>query len=124
VAKYNKSHEFQVRGVRPGVLDLFQRYPWPGNVRELEHAIEGAMSIMDGEFIEIHDLPPPLLVFSMKPAGAMDNPKKPLHESLRELERGILQETLRRCQGNISRAARALGVPRQTLQSKIKRLGM
>ncbi len=123
VARYNKRMGLGVAGVSPEVLGVFSRYSWPGNVRELEHAIEGAMSIMDSNVITLEALPPPLRAFSMHGDGS-PSPNRPLKQAVWTLERKVVQEALAECGGNISRAARILGIPRQTLQSKMSRLGL
>lgn len=118
-----------VTGVSPEAARIFSEYSWPGNVRELEHAIEGAMNVADGPEI----LPEHLPAYLVREAsgGAMparnlarEAPEGSIRQSLIEAERQAIQEALERVEGNISHAARLLGLPRQTLQYRLKTLGI
>ncbi len=57
IRKYNNKLYKNVTGASDEVMKLLKRYDWPGNVRELEHVIEGAISVMDSDLIEVNDLP-------------------------------------------------------------------
>ena len=91
-------------------------YHWPGNVRELEHAIESAVVLCPGGVLEPEHLPrwaePALPVVP----GTEDQPIR----SLAEMERAWIQHVLERCEGNKTRAARLLGIGRNTLLRKLK----
>ena len=99
-------------GFSQEVLDAFLRYPWPGNVRELKNMIERGVLMCDGRVIERKHLP---LELSRLPEEI-----RPLNE----IEKEHISTTLRRFQGNISRTAKALQVPRSTLRDKLKGLGI
>jgi DNA-binding NtrC family response regulator len=93
-------------------LAALQEYEWPGNVRELENVIERAVNICGDEAIGSEYLP---RTFYEKPA------KHALQEvSLREMERRLIEEALQKTSGNISNAAKLLGIGRNTLYSKLK----
>ncbi|HOJ83861.1 MAG TPA: helix-turn-helix domain-containing protein, partial [Bacillota bacterium] len=106
--------------------DIFKRYSWPGNVRELRHCIEHAMNMVDGPLIEEKQLPYQISQLMMQPGMPYEQVdlKGGFQEAIRSLEREIIISTLRQCAGNISMAARRLRLPRQTLQYKLKNLGI
>jgi len=122
------------RRLEPAVSRFFQVHSWPGNVRELEHALEAALQMASGEEITLADLP----VHLQRAAGAHDEAAEPaespvpalgigtreLRKNLTSLEREAVERTLRDTQWNLSQAARLLGLPRQTLQYRIKILGL
>lgn len=117
------------RRLSPPVERFFQHYAWPGNVRELEHAIEAALQMAPGAEVTLADLPPHLqrAVAGLEEApAAAPLPVSPreLRKSLTHLEREAVERTLRECNWNLSQAARLLGLPRQTLQYRIKILGL
>lgn len=95
------------------VAEILCNYDWPGNVRELCNVIENAVVFTDGDVI-LPDVIPSYI-----------REDKPLREirggSLKELEEKVILETLKACDGNISKAARALGVTRNTIYRKISK---
>lgn len=121
IQEYNRQLGKLVSGLLPAVEDMFLRYDWPGNVRELKHAIEGAMNVAEGETITPEDLPPHLLPEAKLPQPEGED--RPLREVLAEVERRMIRDTLNACGGNVRQAARRLGIPRQTLQYKLKKWG-
>jgi len=90
-------------------------YRWPGNVRELENAVERAMVIGRGPALEVHDLP----VTAQN--GATDEPRA---RSLSALEKDHIGRVLHECGGNVTHAAKVLGIDRATLYNKLKRYGL
>lgn len=111
-----------VTDVSPDVAKRFQHYHWPGNVRELEHAIEGAMNQVEGDRIEQEHLPPhldeePSPVWSA--LGVATNLSLP--QWLESMEVEAIRQAFTASGGNVKQAARRLGIPRQTLQYKLKK---
>ncbi len=113
--KYNARMGLSVARVSPQVLDLFMCYDWPGNVRELEHAIEGAMNIVDGDEIRLEHLPPGI-------RKGRTTEIRPLREAVEQLEAELIRGALNRTGGNVTEAARMLGIPRQTLQYRLRQM--
>ena len=99
-------------------------YDWPGNVRELEHTIESVISLYDGEVIREEHLPFQFKhIHNNKRDMSIDsNSIRPLDVSLQSYEREIIASALEKVDYNISKAAKLLNIPRQTLQYKIKKL--
>jgi DNA-binding NtrC family response regulator len=97
--------------IAPTALKLLLDYDWPGNVRELENIIERALVIGQGKEIAANDLP-----FSRKELGPGKFPR-----SLKIMEQMHIERILEETDWNISRAARELGIDRQTLYNKIEK---
>jgi two-component system NtrC family response regulator len=109
-------------------MALLVRHPWPGNVRELRNVIEQAAVLSSGDAIQPADLDLDGAVASgaaPPPATSGDLPfseaKKAMVESF---ERSFLLRKLRENNGNVSRTAAAIGMVRQSLQQKIRELGL
>ena len=85
-------------------------HPWPGNVRELRNAIERTLLLTDHDVIEAEDLRVVYLDLSDDSSGR-----------LKEQERAYIMDVLQNCRGNLSHAAKKLGIARTTLQAKIRK---
>jgi arginine utilization regulatory protein len=121
--KYNEKFYLHVKGVTPDAMEMLEKYNWPGNVRELENTIEGAMSILEGKYIKLEDLPANLIMSVLDEESQKKyKEKKSLKEVLKETEIEIIKKALKDTHYNISKTAKVLEIPRQTLQYKIKNL--
>jgi transcriptional regulator with GAF, ATPase, and Fis domain len=101
---------------------LLKRCPWPGNVRQLENVIERAVVVADGDLITIDDLPPELLTAAAEaPSEKLSPSHRPDHE-VEEKEQ--LVRALAAAGGNKAEAARALGLARSTMLSRLKKHGL
>ncbi len=120
--KYNNKLYRNITGISKEVMALFMNHSWEGNVRELEHVIEGAVNFAEGPLIEPEDLPPNLRkeihAFSEKPHLPSD---QTLTEIISAAEKSAILSALDAAAGNITKAAKTLDVPRQTLQYKLKK---
>jgi DNA-binding NtrC family response regulator len=114
IAAYARAMGKPVRSLSPEALQLLEGYRWPGNVRELENAIERAMVIGKGTTIEPEDLP--------LRAGPGENQVS--DRSLADMERVHIERVLEELDGNITQAAKVLGIDRATLYNKLKRYGI
>ncbi|MGB9976892.1 sigma-54 interaction domain-containing protein [Thermovenabulum sp.] len=122
IKKYSPENEGSIK-VSQAVMDIFYEYPWPGNVRELEHAIEGALVIMEGDTILPAHLPLQIKsYFSPVRGNIIYQESMNLQETLEKVERDLIKKAIENTRGNISRAARLLGIPRQTLQYKLRKI--
>jgi arginine utilization regulatory protein len=124
IKKFNERLYLNVLGIDEAAFSAFMRYDWPGNVRELEHVIEGAMGIMEGREIGLEDLPQAMqrMTRPMLKPNAKDTAQVPYLDAMDALEARYINEAMHITSGNISRASELLGLPRQTLQYKLKRL--
>lgn len=121
IEKFNKKFGKQVRGLSKPLAGLLENYIWDGNVRELEHLIEGVISVIDKDIIEVGDIPPKFTQYS-RDESRQNNLS--LRDSLEVLEKQLIQQALDQTDNNISRTAEKLKIPRQTLQYKIQRLDL
>jgi two-component system, NtrC family, response regulator AtoC len=104
-----------------GVLDLLKNYPWPGNVRELKNAINRMVINSSGNQIQVSDVP--LEIREQKPSGVSSGafPSVFSHD---EAEKENIRQVLLATEFNKSKAAKKLGISRNTLLSKIKKYGL
>jgi DNA-binding NtrC family response regulator len=106
--------------ISPQTLEVLGSYDWPGNVRELRNVISAAAAMADGPVLE-----PRNLLFFRPHRRAPTADKLPLAgQSLEALEKAAIEQTLRQCDGNKTKAARALGIAASTLYEKIKKYGL
>jgi formate hydrogenlyase transcriptional activator len=121
IDRYAQKAGKKIRNINKETLDLFQTYDWPGNVRELQNVIERAVILCEGEIFCVDETW--LTRVAPKSAGT----SVPLVANLVEREREMIENALRETEGMISGptgAAAKLGIPRQTLESKIRKLGI
>ncbi len=133
IQKYNELFKMNVKCVSDDVLRFFESQSWPGNVRELEHVIEASMNLVNHEqVIEFDHLPyqyrksevnRPLPTQSiMEVAKHADGVG--LTEQLALFEKQTIEHYLHKHQNHITNTALALGISRQSLQYRMKRLNI
>ncbi|HKN67800.1 MAG TPA: sigma-54 dependent transcriptional regulator [Gemmatimonadaceae bacterium] len=105
-ARYRK----HLTGFDPGAMQVLLEHGWPGNIRELDHAIERAVLLAQAEQVRAVDL-------ALRGAGTAAPRLEEL--TLEEVERLLIQKALSRYDGNVSRAAQALGLSRSALYRRI-----
>jgi DNA-binding NtrC family response regulator len=111
-ARYRKL----VTSFDPAALKSLESHPWPGNVRELDHAIERGVLMAQGTLIKASDLG--LHLAGQESAGRLEE------MSLDEVERFLIKKTLERFDGNVSKAAEALGLSRSALYRRLEKYGL
>ncbi|HEY3122249.1 MAG TPA: sigma-54 dependent transcriptional regulator [Vicinamibacteria bacterium] len=99
----------------PAALQAMARHAWPGNVRELDHAVERAVLMAQGEVVRTADLG---LRAATEGAARLDD------MSLEEVESLLIRKAMARHDGNVSRAAEALGLSRSALYRRLQRYGL
>jgi two-component system response regulator HydG len=121
LAESLKRNKKPAKNFRPRAIKSMVSYPWPGNVREMVNAVERAVILARGEYIELEDLP--LTIQTGKDA---DRPEGGLSAglTLKEVEAELIQRTLEETNGNRTKSAAMLGITRQTLLNKIKEYGL
>jgi len=122
VRKYARECRRDIRGVSVGALDALTRYDWPGNVRELENAIQRAVVLARDAVVQLQDVP--LDVAMPETVSLLAEDALPLREACDQFERQYVLRTLERAQWNVSRAARLLGVHRNTVLVKLATWGV
>jgi two-component system nitrogen regulation response regulator NtrX len=111
-------------------LEALGKYDWPGNVRELKNALERSLVLCRGEEIDVQDLPPEVRNGEATPHtnsdGANENGfgEKDFREAKRKFEVAYLTKQLADHRWNVSRTAATIGLHRQSLQEKLRELGI
>ena len=123
VRKISRECHRQMDGVSAGALEVLTRYDWPGNVRELENVIHRAVVLAGGPVVMLRDVP---LDVAMPETGSRltEDTGLPLREACDQFERQYVLRVLERVQWNVSRAARLLGVHRNTVLTKLSMWGV
>ncbi|MEC7984266.1 MAG: sigma 54-interacting transcriptional regulator, partial [Myxococcota bacterium] len=118
--KFSDKFQRKFMGIAPTSLKLLMNYNWPGNIRELENVIERSVLLCDdteNQLLDIRQLNP-------LPSSNKTNPNMGLKEYIREqtsiLERKKIEEALQESEGNVTHAAKALGISRKSLQLKMR----
>ena len=123
IDRYARKAGKNIRHVRQETLDLLQSYAWPGNIRELQNVIERSVILCETETFSIDESwlpqePQPFL--TANPKNQIELPRR-----LEEQEKGMIEEALKASRGRVfgpTGAAAKLGIPRSTLESRIKSL--
>ena len=106
----------RIKGLTPDAVAKLQGYAWPGNVRELRNAIERAVALNDKPYLDSGDI----WLTSLESGGSGVHPPIYKPQSLEDIEKRHIRETLKHTDWNKSRAAEILGIERSTLDRKIK----
>ena len=139
IAHFNERFRKHVRGLRAEVAEVFRGYRWPGNVRELRNVIERVMILEDGDMITTTYLPRGLAPDENITRAAESSPVQPSHQQhekseslmfnlpteglvLDGLEMSLVKQALDRSGGNQTRAAELLGISRDQLRYRLKKL--
>jgi len=124
--------ELPARSIGQGTLRRLVEYNWPGNVRELKNTMDRAVIMAEGDELSPRDLPGEMAVGSQIATDTSDGDggglKVPFtadfREDRREFERRYISRCLEHTQGNVTKAAEILGMHRQSLQHKLRQLGL
>jgi len=117
IERFNHLTGRKIMGLSQKAMAALMLYDWPGNIRELENAIEHAFVLCLGDLIRLQHLPDRLIPEEssmLVPTGL----------TLREIERHSIQQALQRNQWKRMATASELGIDKNTLRRKIKRLGI
>jgi formate hydrogenlyase transcriptional activator len=121
VERYGEKAGKKIRNISKKTLELFQDYDWPGNIRELQNVIERAVVLSEGETFAVDE------TWLKRDSRLASGPTVPFVSALVEREKEMIEAALVECHGRIAGpigAAAKLGIPRQTLESKIAKLGI
>jgi two-component system, NtrC family, response regulator len=120
VNRYAQSMNPRVKGLSPDALEVIDCWPWPGNVRELENRIKRAVIMTEGKLVTASDLDLKISAKAHEEQSNVINLK-----AVREVaDRTAIRRAIARTEGNISNAAKLLGVSRPTLYDLLKQYGM
>jgi DNA-binding NtrC family response regulator len=113
IDKFSQREEKNILSVSPGVMEVFHNYSWPGNLRELENVLERAVVLTKRDVIDLKDIPD-----EIKKEDKSTNMKS--LKPLKELEIETVMKAIDAFNGNKSKAAKALGITRKALYSRLK----
>jgi len=121
IDRYAQKAGKKIRNIDKKTMELFDSYDWPGNIRELQNVVERAVILSEGETFFVDEA----WLKHIAPESAVTS--VPLVANLAEHEREMLEAALQKSEGVVggpTGAAVKLGIPRQTLESKIRKLGI
>jgi DNA-binding NtrC family response regulator len=121
IRRYNHECNKRIEALTPDALAALGSYAWPGNVRELQNIVERTVVLVDGPLISAADLPLDLTISPTRPGSTLDKRRVDLNEASDRFERLIVQRVLEEARGNVSEAARVLGLHRNSLKVKLAR---
>ena len=114
-----KQHAESKVSFAPEVIEYLTDYSWPGNVRELENVVEQMLILRQGDQLQLADLPQRIGRVQGMSSNVLNLP--PEGYSLEALEQEAVEEALRRCNGNKTKAAAFLQIPRHTLLYRLEK---
>lgn len=118
VQTYSGKYRKNIQKIAPATIKKLQKYNWPGNIRELQHAIERAIIMSDTDTLSPDDF----FFLSQKPdsnaAVEADN------FNLDDVEKNVIQRAVNKHNGNISKAAKELGLTRASLYRRLEKYGL
>ncbi len=114
--KYDKENMH----IEPATLRKLQSYSWPGNVRELQHAVERAVILSESSKLTLEDFPQEISL------GSHSSPTSQTQNTvnIEALEKEAIISAIKKCQGNLTQAAKELGMGRSTLYRKMGKYGI
>lgn len=115
---YCKKYKIEKKRISAGTLKRLQIHDWPGNIRELQHAVERAVILSESTMLEPHDF------FMDKSQQDGRNDFTPENMNLEEVEKMLIRKVVDKHGGNISRAAKELGLTRASLYRRIEKYGI
>jgi DNA-binding NtrC family response regulator len=115
LGQHARRYRKTVTGFDAAAVQALVEHPWPGNVRELDHAVERGVLMARGDRIGVTDL-------GLRPAE--EGASRLEDMSLEDVECFLIKKTLARFDGNVSRAAEALGLSRSALYRRLQRYGL
>jgi two-component system, NtrC family, response regulator HydG len=115
---YAQKYRKEFKAFTSSALQLLQKYSWPGNIRELQHAIERAIIMAEGDQLDSRDF----FFLSAKPTN--EKVASPASYNLDEVEKNVIQKAIDKNGGNISKAAKELGLTRASLYRRLEKYGL
>jgi formate hydrogenlyase transcriptional activator len=119
IGRYANKAGKKIKSIDDDTLQMFRAYAWPGNVRELQNVVERAVILSEGDTFTVDES------WVRWEANQVPTPAASLADTLADSERELIETALSACKGRVSGpsgAAARLGLPRQTLDSKIRAL--
>jgi DNA-binding NtrC family response regulator len=125
VSQYNKKFKKALKDISPEARDILSDYPWHGNARELKNVIERICILEDTDIIYPEHIPSEIV----DDVGAAKSPDSPLSlpsggVSLKTVEKDLIAQALQAVNGNQTRAAKLLGISRDSLRYRMQKIGL
>jgi transcriptional regulator with PAS, ATPase and Fis domain len=114
---YNKKYNKHVRGISKSALDKLENYFWPGNIRELEHTIERVIIMCESETLQPDD-------FYFPSIDSKESYNEPENYHLEETEKLLIIKAVSKHGGNLTKAAKELGLTRASLYRRLEKYGL
>ena len=115
--KINKKYNKNIKAISPAALQKLDNYPWYGNVRELQHSLERAIILSENQILQPENFVLATVDVNADPLGIDSH-------NIEDVEKALIEKVLKEQSGNISAAARELGLTRASLYRRLKRYGL
>ncbi|MFO8129568.1 MAG: sigma-54 dependent transcriptional regulator [Bacteroidales bacterium] len=115
---YCNKYKMPMKRVSPAAMNRLERHSWPGNIRELQHAVERAVIMSESNILEPDDF------FLSKTEGSPTDTIRTGNMNLQETEKMLIRKVVDKHGGNISKAAKELGLTRASLYRRIEKYGL
>jgi DNA-binding NtrC family response regulator len=121
ISRFDDESRKAIEGITPQAMQILVNYHWPGNVRELQNIVERACALAKTDVLEVADVH-----IDQRPVKATNGSPGFLPDgmTLEQWEDEMVQEALRRANGNKSQAARLLGLSRNALRYRLSKIGI
>lgn len=125
IEKYNKKLGKKIQGINEQAMGILSQFEWPGNIRQLENVIERMILLNEGDQLTLKSIPKEIsgdtqMVVSAPQAIGNSSFKEIVKETTQKIEKELILKALEETHGNVTRAAKKLGISRKSLQNKIK----
>jgi DNA-binding NtrC family response regulator len=117
-AQYSKKYKKNLRGISSASMKKLNAYNWPGNVRELQHSIERAIILSESNYLEPDDFMLSSSAKRLQDSAGFDT------SNLENIEKQVIVKVLKQHQGNITLAAKDLGLTRASLYRRMEKYGL
>jgi two-component system, NtrC family, response regulator AtoC len=120
IRHYSSVNHKKITGISNEALKALIDYNWPGNVREVRNVVERMVVLARGDSLDISNVPADIRDFSMRSiVSDQSGGSQHSHASIRDMEKDMIERTLKEMNGNKSKVAKKLGISRRTLYRKI-----
>lgn len=124
IRKHNEVLNLSVKSITPAAMDRLCAYDWPGNIRDLENAVQSAMILCSDGVIDVPQLPARIKGYEQSDTSIALGDSNDIREVNAQVEKELIQETLKKFGGNRTLTAEALNISRKTLFNKMKKYGL
>jgi len=124
IRKHNEVLNLSIKSITPAAMDKLCLYDWPGNIRDLENAIQSAMILCLHDIIDIAQLPARIKGYEQTDVPVAFGDNSDIREVNAQVEKELIQDTLKKFGGNRTLTAEALNISRKTLFNKMKKYGL